>query len=91
MPRTLGIAAVGKRNALPERRRLRVQPKTETASTSTKAANAALRPGTALHHFLQEPPNFSIRCGRGTTKEDSNQTNPKTRDPLITPRPNETP
>src|SRR5258708_13402079 len=88
---TLSTAAVGERNAFRERGRVRVQRKTETATTSTQAANAAIRPGTALHLFLQEPPKFSRRGGQGTTKEDRNQTNPKTRGLLITPRPHHTP
>src|SRR5260370_19224774 len=90
MPKGCGSTRIGHRDASPPARRVHVQFNAATCPKFTNAADAAVPPGTALHHFLQEPPKFSKRGGQGTTRENSNQTNPQTRDPLVTPRPNET-
>src|SRR5690348_4827872 len=91
MPKACGPARIGNRDAPPPARRAHVLFNTTTCSNIAHGVGAAVPAGISLHYFLQEPPRFSRRGGKGTTKEDSNQTNPKTRDSLITPRPNETP
>ena len=81
-------SAIGKGNALRPLRRLYVLFEAETTPTSTHAASAAVQPRTALHYSRQEPPLFSASSGE---EEEKKRTEPRTYEPLRTPRPKAAP